>query len=243
MNHPRVQILGYEISELIPELGLDTQIIINTINPHSYCAAKTDPQFQQALHASDVLLPDGIGIVYAAKWLIGKKIRKIAGNDLHSQLIQQANKEGLKIFYLGASQETLYKIQKRLSIEQPNCIVGSFSPPFKVEFSQEENTRMIAAINAFKPEILFVGMTAPKQEKWVHAHHSQIEARIICSIGAVFDFYAGTVKRPSDFWIHLKLEWLVRLIGEPKRLFKRNFVSTPLFIFDILKEKWFARRD
>jgi N-acetylglucosaminyldiphosphoundecaprenol N-acetyl-beta-D-mannosaminyltransferase len=94
---------------------------------------------------------------------------------------------------------------------------------------------MIAAINAFKPDILFVGMTAPKQEKWVYAHKAQIDARIICSIGAVFDFYAGTVKRPSAFWINLGLEWLPRLLKEPRRLARRNFISTPAFLWDVVR--------
>ena len=235
MNHSRVPLLGYGISELIPELGHENQTVINTINPHSYCVAKADPAFQQALHASDVLLPDGIGIVYAAKWLAGKRISKIAGSDLHIHLIQKANQEGLKIFYLGASQDTLQKIQSRLAKEQPNCTVGFYSPPFKAEFTQEENNQMIAAINAFKPDILFVGMTAPKQEKWVYAHKAQIDARIICSIGAVFDFYAGTVKRPSAFWINLGLEWLPRLLKEPRRLARRNFISTPAFLWDVVR--------
>lgn len=96
---------------------------------------------------------------------------------------------------------------------------------------------MIASINAFVLEILFVGMTAPKQEKWVYAHKARIDARIICSIGAVFDFYAGTVKTPHPIWIKMGLEWLVRLMGEPICLYKRTFFSTPHFIFDVYKLK------
>jgi N-acetylglucosaminyldiphosphoundecaprenol N-acetyl-beta-D-mannosaminyltransferase len=237
MNHLSVSILGYNVAEFIPDLNNDYQLIINTINPHSYCVAKKDGQFQKALHASDVLLPDGIGIVFATKWLVGKRIGKIAGSDLHIHLIQKANKSGLKIFYLGASQDTLQKIQNRLANEQPNCSVGFYSPPFKAEFSQEENKEMIAAINAFAPDILFVGMTAPKQEKWVHAHKSQINARVICSIGAVFDFYAGTVKRSHPIWIKLGLEWLPRLLKEPKRLWRRNLVSTPQFLGIVFLQK------
>ena len=96
---------------------------------------------------------------------------------------------------------------------------------------------MVEAVNNFKPQILFVGMTAPKQEKWVYTHKSQLDAKIICSIGAVFDFYAGTVKRPGKFWIQLGLEWFPRLLREPKRLWRRNFVSTPLFLWDVCLEK------
>jgi N-acetylglucosaminyldiphosphoundecaprenol N-acetyl-beta-D-mannosaminyltransferase len=221
----------------MPELNGHLQTIINTINPHSYCVAKTDKQFRGALEASDVLLPDGIGIVYAAKWLLGKRIPKIAGSDLHAHLIDKANQEGLKVFYLGASEETLEKINNRLTIEQPNCIAGFYSPPFKNEFNDDENSQMINAINTFAPDILFVGMTAPKQEKWVYSHKSQIDARIICSIGAVFDFYAGTVKRSHPIWIKMGLEWLPRLLREPKRLARRNFISTPQFIIDVIKAK------
>ena len=93
---------------------------------------------------------------------------------------------------------------------------------------------MVMAINNFKPDILFVGMTAPKQEKWVFVNKENIDANTIVSVGAVFDFYAGTVRRSSPFWIKLGLEWLPRFLREPKRLAKRNLVSTPKFILQVL---------
>ena len=124
-----------------------------------------------------------------------------------------------------------------MSLEFPEVKVGSFSPPYKAEFSPEESQDMLKKVQEFSPDVLFVGMTAPKQEKWVHNHKNEIQANVICSIGAVFDFYAGTVKRPSVFWINLGLEWLPRLLKEPKRLFKRNFISTPRFLFDLVKWK------
>ena len=89
---------------------------------------------------------------------------------------------------------------------------------------------MISAVNSFAPDALFVGMTAPKQEKWVHEHRDRLNAPLICPVGAVFDFYAGTVRRSGEFWIRMGLEWLPRLIREPKRLWRRNFISTPLFL-------------
>ena len=96
---------------------------------------------------------------------------------------------------------------------------------------------MLAAVNAVYPEVLFIGMTAPKQEKWAFEHKDLLQARTICSIGAVFDFYAGTVKRPSPFWIALRLEWLIRLIKEPRRMWKRYLYYGPVFIGYILREK------
>jgi N-acetylglucosaminyldiphosphoundecaprenol N-acetyl-beta-D-mannosaminyltransferase len=237
MIQTKLSILNYDLCITIPDLNFDSQLIINTINPHSYCLAISDLQFKRSLKNSDILLPDGIGIVFAVKLLAGKSIKKISGTDLHIHLLKKANNEGLRIFYMGASQETLLKIMNRLCIEYPNCIANFYSPPYKTYFSKEENAEIISTINNFAPDILFVGMTAPKQEKWIYSYKSQINAQIICSIGAVFDFYAGTIKRPNQFWINLGLEWFIRFLKEPKRLFKRNFISTPLFLFYVLKTK------
>jgi N-acetylglucosaminyldiphosphoundecaprenol N-acetyl-beta-D-mannosaminyltransferase len=232
-----IKILGYDVYSSLPELNSEFQLIVNTINPHSYCESLKDPQFKKALQNSDILLPDGIGIVLAIKWLLGKNINKISGTDIHFHLLKKANKDGLKIFYMGSRKETLVLIKNRLSIDYPNCIVNFYSPPYRTYFSKEENAKIISAINNFAPDILFVGMTAPKQEKWVYSCKSQINAKIICSIGAVFDFYAGNIKRPNQFWINLGLEWFIRFLKEPKRLFKRNFISTPLFLFYVIKTK------
>lgn len=208
--------------------------IINTINPHSYVTAKADKIFDETLHASDILLPDGSGIVLAAKQIRKGNIQKIAGSDLHIYLLRELNKTGGSVFYMGASQETLDKIHERVALEYPHVKVGSYSPPFKLEFSEEENEEIISKVNTFNPDVLFVGMTAPKQEKWLHMHKDKLNYRIASSIGAVFDFYAGTVVRPSQFWLDLHLEWLPRLLKEPKRLWRRNFVSTPLFLIDMM---------
>ena len=226
-----------KISFYFPDIKINKKCIINTINPHSYILSKSDKIFNDSLFNSDFLFPDGIGIVFSMKFLTGKGIKKISGSDLHIHLLQKANKDGLKIFYMGSSQETLNKIKFRLNIEYPNCIVDFYSPPYKNKFSNEDNLNMISAINNFEPDVLFVGMTAPKQEKWVYSFKSQINAQIICSIGAVFDFYAGTIKRPKQFWINLGLEWFIRFLKEPRRLFKRNFISTPLFLFYVFKTK------
>ncbi len=220
------------------EIDPNKKQIINTINPHSYMTAKEDKQFEEALHASDTLLPDGSGIVLAAKQIQKETIHKIAGADLHLHLLDVLNKTGGSVFYMGASQKTLDAIHERVAKEYPKIRVGSYSPPFKPEFSDEDNEAIISKVNAFNPDVLFIGMTAPKQEKWLHAHKEGLDYKIASSIGAVFDFYAGTVVRPSQFWIDLHLEWLPRLLKEPKRLWRRNFVSTPLFLQDVMLYKF-----
>lgn len=219
-------------------IPIKNKCVINALNPHSYIIAKKDELFEEALLSSDVLLPDGIGIVLAAKFLKIKAIKKIAGADMHRYLLVQAHEKGLSVFYLGTTKATLKTIENNLQTEYPNIHVGTYCPSFNPEFSKKETNEILGAINKFDPDILFVGMTAPKQELWVHTNKDQINVRVIASIGAVFDFYAGSIKRPGPFWIKLGLEWFIRLLGEPKRLWKRNFISTPLFLWEVLKEKW-----
>jgi len=225
----------------LADIDLKSVRIINTINPHSYCIAKKDKEFENALKSSDILLPDGIGIVWAEKVLNKNKINKIAGFDLFQYLMCQLNETHGSCFFLGASEDTLKLIHKNASMDFPNVVVKSYSPPYKEKFNEVDSQLMCNKISTIKPDVLFVGMTAPKQEKWVYNNEKNIDASIICSIGAVFDFYAGNIKRSSTFWINLGLEWLPRLLKEPKRLFKRNFVSTPKFVLEVLSQKLFGK--
>jgi N-acetylglucosaminyldiphosphoundecaprenol N-acetyl-beta-D-mannosaminyltransferase len=234
-----MNVMGYEVlSENLDTLDIEKRQIVNTINPHSYVTAKNDNLFHEALQSSDVLIPDGSGIVLAAKQINKKTINKIAGADLHKFLFEKINKKSGKVFYMGASQDTLDKIEEKIKQEFLNITVASYSPPFKDSFSDEENEEIIKNVNDFNPDILFIGMTAPKQEKWLHEHKDKLNFTIASCIGAVFDFYAGTIDRPSEFWIKLHLEWFGRLVKEPKRMWKRNFVSTPLFLIDMLAYKF-----
>lgn len=210
------------------------KLVVSTINQYSYCIAHEDEAFQKSLKEADILLPDGIGIVWAAKWLNGERINKIAGADIHEFLLQYLQNNGGRCFYLGSSTEVLEKIQKRLAKEYPNVEVGVYSPPYKPEFTQEDTNEMIEAVNAFSPKVVFVGMTAPKQEKWVHQNEQFLNKGIICSIGAVFDFYAGTVKRPNKAWQNLGLEWLGRFVKEPKRMWKRYFYYGVIFAYRLV---------
>jgi len=214
-----------------------SKVLINTINAHSFNTACKDEDFKRALFSSDVLLPDGISVVWAMRLLKGLKIQKIAGADLFFYEMQRANETGGKCFFLGSSPETLEKIQKRAAIEYPNAQVFSYSPPYKNEFDVEDNMQMIKLINAVEPNVLFVGMTAPKQEKWAFQHFSQMMVGHVCCIGAVFDFYAGTIQRAPKWMIQFGIEWLYRLIKEPRRLWRRYLIGNTKFLGYILIEK------
>jgi len=233
IKYNNLELMGYPVyNDSIEKIKLsENKIIINTINPHSYVIAKSDKIFQKALLNSNILLADGVGIVFASLLLKRRKVHKINGPHLFNYLLNHYHNRNLKIFFLGSTENTLHKIKNRISKEYPNFHVEYYSPPFKKEFTKADNKKIIYAINSFEPDILFVGMTAPKQEKWVYKNEQAIITKMICSIGAVFDFYAETVKMPGKFWQKFGLIWLIRFIREPKKLWKRVFISTPKFIF------------
>jgi N-acetylglucosaminyldiphosphoundecaprenol N-acetyl-beta-D-mannosaminyltransferase len=226
----------------IPE---QKKLVINTINTHSFYLAEKDIRFKDSLKKSDVLLPDGIGIVLASRILYGKRIKKIAGIDLFHFLLSKyassQDAEKRRVFFLGSSEETLTRIKEKMRMTYPEITVRTYSPPFNDFFSEQENSDMVKAIRSFKPYVLFVGMTAPKQEKWVYAHMEKLDVPYICSVGAVFDFFAGTIKRPGKFWVRHGLEWLVRFVREPKRLWRRVLISPPVFIIKILGYKYLRK--
>jgi N-acetylglucosaminyldiphosphoundecaprenol N-acetyl-beta-D-mannosaminyltransferase len=221
----------------LKNIVLKEKTIINTLNQYSYVMAEKNSLFKNALLESDVLLPDGIGIVAACKLLNGLRIKKIAGSDVHLYLLQQLKETGGRCFYLGSSNATLERIKKHCEQEFSGVSVGYYSPPFKKQFDFEDNQRMIEIINAYNADVLFIGLSAPKQEMWVHQHKDALNVKAICSIGAVFDFYAGTINRPSKFWVNLGMEWFIRLVKEPSRLWKRYLYYGPVFLFIVMKKK------
>lgn len=226
------------------------KVLINTINAHSFNVAQKDELFAEALMKGDYLIPDGASIVKACRWLKAKSqpIERIAGWDLFSFEMEKLEKESekrtvnserLKVMFMGSSEKVLALIRERAAVDYPHLDVLTYSPPYKPDFSDEDNAAIIKAVNDTNPDLLWIGMTAPKQEKWTYAHWNEL--RIHChvgTIGAVFDFYAGTAKRAPIWWQEHSIEWLYRLIKEPNRMWKRYLIGNLLFLYHIVKEKF-----
>ena len=215
--------------------------LINTINAHSYNVAQKDPDFAEALKKGDYLIPDGASILRACHLLNAKSQPKerIAGWDLFEFEMNRLNEKGGKCFFMGSSEKVLSLIKQRAATDYPNIVVETYSPPYKPEFSEEDNQNIINAINNANPDLLWIGMTAPKQEKWAYRHWNELNIKCHCgTIGAVFDFFAGTYQRAPEWWQKHSLEWLYRLIKEPKRMWRRYLIGNPLFLWNILKEKF-----
>ena len=216
------------------------KLLINTVNAHSYNTARKDSLFAEALMNGDVLIPDGVSIVKACKWIKAKcqPKERIAGWDLFSFEMEKLEKKGGTVMFMGSSQKVLDLIVKRAAEVYPHLKVVTYSPPYKPEFSDEDNKAIIDAINAANPDLLWIGMTAPKQEKWTYSHWKELDIHChVGTIGAVFDFFAGTVERAPMWWQEHGLEWLYRLMKEPKRMWRRYIIGNALFLWNMLKEK------
>ena len=231
-----VSVLGFTVFSdslaKIPVEGEKCRVINCSISPNNYGLATKDPEFKKVLQQTDFLVLDGVYFALASILLKGKNIKKNQGPEVYKHFITRLNETSGRAFFLGSSETVLKKIENRLNREYPNISVGTFSPPFKKEFSEEDNRQMISKINEFNPNILFVGMTAPKQEKWSVAHKDQLNCNLTVSIGNVFDWYAETQKAIHPFFFKIRMGWLVRIFLRPE-VFKRNIGNQMLFFWHI----------
>jgi N-acetylglucosaminyldiphosphoundecaprenol N-acetyl-beta-D-mannosaminyltransferase len=213
--------LGFKVySDELSKIAIESNNcrIINTISPNSYGISTKDSLFRASLKNSDYLVLDGVYFSLASIFLKGKNIKKNQGPDVYSHFMHRMNEKSGKVFFLGSSEEILKKMAIKALSDYPNIQIASNSPPYKHEFSVEDNRKMIDTINDFVPEVLFVGMTCPKQEKWAFQNKELIKANLICCVGAVFDWYAGNEKPIAPIWWKLRLAWLKRTIDRPEIL-------------------------
>jgi len=216
------------------------KLLINTINAHSYNVARRDPHFAEALMRGDTLIPDGMSIVKACRW-IGTKSHpqeRVAGYDLFEWEMERLNRKGGTVMFMGSTERTLALDVEQAAKVYPNLKVVTYSPPYKPVFSDEDNRAIISAINKAQPDLLWIGMTAPKQEKWTYEHWDELNINChVGTIGAVFDFFAGTVERAPIWWQEHGLEWCYRLLKEPRRMWRRYIIGNTVFLWYMLGEK------
>ncbi len=207
-------------------------------NPHSLVTAASDREFLSALRSADYLIPDGAGIVLASKITNGKIRERVSGPDVLEQLTRRLQQlGGHSYFFLGSTQETLDGLMRRMHDDFPFIEVkGTFTPMYSDEMPEDEIERIISLINRMRPSVVWVGMTAPKQEKWVMRHRQRMEnTKLICAVGAGFDFFSGMKKRSPAWARENYLEWFPRFLREPFRLWRRNIISTPVFLLNVMK--------
>lgn len=197
---------------------------------HGVMEAQRDKEFKNILSYADLWAPDGISLVWMARLNGFKLKRRAAGPDIFHEFLKFSADKGYKHYFYGDTEETLDNLCERLKKELPGIKTESFSPPFR-KLNLQEDEEIIKKINDAKPDVLWVGLGLPKQERWIFDHKEKLKAPVVVGVGAAFKFEAGTVKRAPSWMGNAGLEWLWRLFQEPKRVWRRVFVDAPQFVW------------
>ncbi|TET09971.1 MAG: glycosyltransferase [Candidatus Atribacteria bacterium] len=249
MDKDKVEILKLKISK--GGLGTVLKNAIDLIEnngkfyvcaPNAYITVKAneDKELLEIINNAYITIPDGMSSVWYSKTFKNNNylLERIDGSKFFYEFSKIANIKGYSYYFMGGESETiLEKIKKRLNEEFNNIEVkGYYCPPFRKDFTGDINSLMIKKINDCKPDILWVGLSAPKQEKWIYRNFKRFDIKMAAGIGAVFNFYAGVVKRAPQWMQNNGLEWFYRIYAEPKRLFKKYMVYNTKFIILVVKD-------
>lgn len=199
-------------------------------NVHTMVMAHKEPEFRRLNDRADMLTIDGQPLRWYANLVCKAGIlERVCGPELMLRCIEKGQEEGWRHYFYGGRLDVLDKLVENLSAKYPKAeIVGAYSPPFR-QLSDEEDDRIVEQINNVKPDFLWVGLGAPKQEKWIAEHLDKLNSPVQVGVGAAFDFHAGEIRRAPDFLQKMGLEWLFRAWNDP-RLWKRYLTTNPVFL-------------
>ena len=202
-------------------------------NVHTVVMSYENEEYRNIQNSAAMVLPDGKPLSVVSRLRGYKEAQKVSGPDLMPEMFQLSEDKGYTHYFYGSTEETLDKLKDALLVRYPKLkIVGMYSPPFR-PLTEVEDEAIIRQINGASPDVIWVGLGAPKQEQWMYAHRDKL-CGVMLGVGAGFDFHAGTVKRAPVWMQKSGLEWLHRLTQDPKRLFKRYVVTNTKFLWLIL---------
>lgn len=236
----KLQLLGIPIDAVDFSQALDiitmfieakNTALVFTPNAEILVKAHDDKEFAQILREADLVVPDGSSLIWAAK-VLGKPLKtRVTGIDLMQLLLAEANKKEWSVFFLGAKPNVIKLAAKNVKEKYPNLKLQGFHHGYF-----KDDLEPLNLINSAKPDLLFVGMGAPLQEKWLVANRSRLQVSVAMGVGGSFDVLAGVTKRAPQFIQNIGLEWLYRYIKEPARLKRSSLL--PRFVGLVLTEKW-----
>ena len=220
------------LSTLRTRLNRNQQTVLYFLNAHCYNIAQKDKIYWNNISQADFVLNDGIGVELGAKIYNFKFNENLNGTDLTPQLLSMAAKDGHTVYLLGGKPGVAAEAKEKLEGKIPGLNIVGYSHGYFIN-----NDEIIEDINRVKPDIILVGMGVPIQEKWIYAHKDVIDSTLFIAVGAYIDFASERIKRAPLLFRKMRIEWLYRLMLEPKRLWKRNLGSL-VFLYNIIKRKW-----
>jgi N-acetylglucosaminyldiphosphoundecaprenol N-acetyl-beta-D-mannosaminyltransferase len=243
MTIPRASILGVGVSAITMEMALRTiEAWISRREHHYVCVTGVhgvmeswrDEDLRRIHNAAGLVTADGMPLVWLSHLMGFRPVERVYGPDLMLAVCECSAEHCYRHFFYGGALGAAEKLASRLQSRFPGLqVVGIYSPPFRA-LSPEEDTAVVDRINEANPDIVWVGMSTPKQERWMSAHRGQLTAPVLIGVGAAFDFHAG-LKRQAPHWMQRSgLEWLFRLVLEPRRLWRRYLINNPWFLWLVL---------
>jgi len=210
------------------------QIIVTGF--HGIWEAYKDREFKTMLNSADLWIPDGIAPVAVARAKGFENVDRVPGAEIMPAFLKRANEKKLSSFFYGDTKETLTALKENIARKYPgHRIVGTFSPPFRT-LSPEEEDEHVRMINDARPDVLWVGLGLPKQERWIHRNLDKLKVPVAIGVGACFVFFSGKVQRTPEWIGKSGFEWLWRLLQEPKKLWRRDIIDAPQFVMHVIME-------
>jgi N-acetylglucosaminyldiphosphoundecaprenol N-acetyl-beta-D-mannosaminyltransferase len=242
----RVDVLGVGISAIDPtdalrevtrwiDNGLQHYVCVTGV--HGVMESQGDPELLRIHNESGMTTPDGMPMVWAARIAGAKNTQRVYGPDLMLAVCERAAQRGWGCFLYGATDEVLEQLRSNLSDRYPGLkIVGTHSPPFRA-LTPEEDEAVVRQINESGAQIVWVGLSTPKQERWMASHIGRVNSSALFGVGAAFDMHAGNLRQAPRWMQRSGLEWLFRLASEPRRLWRRYAVNNPRFVLAISRRR------
>jgi len=247
----RYNVIGNKISQLTMSRALESVIkrvktgeggYVCFTNVHVSVMARENPDIQTIINQSFLTLPDGKPVYWVGKMQGLDELEHIPGPDFFPELISIKADPPLKHYFFGGKQETLDTLIDNIKLKFPHVeVVGAESPPFR-ELTCDELESSLARIRDSEADVVWVGLGAPKQEKWMSENWETLKPAVLFGVGAAFDFHAGNIKRAPEWFQRFGLEWLHRLLSEPRRLWKRYFYTNTMFLFYLIKDLFSSRK-
>ncbi|MCS7067203.1 MAG: WecB/TagA/CpsF family glycosyltransferase [Meiothermus sp.] len=247
----RTNVLGVGISAINIPMALEaledfiqrkhrTYVCITGV--HGVMESQADPELRKIHNQAGLVTPDGMPMVWLSRLAGHKHVDRVYGPDLMLAVCQASLHKGYRHFFYGGHEGVPELLRDRLQERFPGLqVVGTYSPPFR-PLTPEEDAAIVAQINEARPDIVWVGLSTPKQERWMATHLGKIEAPVMIGVGAAFDFHAG-LKPQAPRWMQRSgLEWLFRMLSEPRRLARRYLQNNPKFVMAVLMQMLGLRR-